>query len=102
MSISYFCNNCENEDNFIVIQGVVHCDVCQSNDIEIVTSLGDFAEDVFYDDLDNLFDIQQVGISSLKAINIINKTSNYPTARLLVHSFGIMIINNRKLKEPKT
>jgi hypothetical protein len=57
MSISYFCNNCENEDNFIVIQGVVHCDVCQSNDIEIVTSLGDFAEDVFYDDLDNLFDI---------------------------------------------
>jgi|HubBroStandDraft_2_1064218.scaffolds.fasta_scaffold5895181_1 hypothetical protein len=64
MSISYFCNSCENEDNFIVIQGVVHCDVCQSNDVEITKDDGppyadEIDEDRFYDpyeDVDSLFD----------------------------------------------
>jgi hypothetical protein len=61
MSVSYFCNNCENEDNFIVIQGVVHCDVCQSNDIETINNVDPFTEeDEFWDaygDMDKLFDI---------------------------------------------
>jgi hypothetical protein len=60
MSVSYFCNNCENEDNFTVIQGTVHCDVCQSNDVEIVKSDGppygdEINEGIFYDDLEDLY-----------------------------------------------
>ena len=78
MSVSYFCNNCENEDNFIVIQGVVHCDVCQSSDVEVVKADGspyadEINEDLFYDDLEDLYNNQQVGISELK-----EKTNVFP------------------------
>jgi DNA-directed RNA polymerase subunit RPC12/RpoP len=62
MMISYFCNTCENEDDFVLQAGTVHCTSCGSNDIEIIKEDGppygdEINEDRFFDPYEDLEDL---------------------------------------------
>jgi hypothetical protein len=59
MSISYFCNSCENEDDFVISEGSIHCKQCNSTDVEMTRDSFLDEDDIYHDpfeDIDSLFD----------------------------------------------
>jgi uncharacterized Zn finger protein len=57
-TLNYFCNTCENEDDFIIVQGHPHCTSCGSSDVEVIRQEDIEDIDIFvnpYDDLEDLY-----------------------------------------------